>query len=179
MQMLIRDSKGRTNYSARVELLPEPNHSDQPMDALALDPWIGEPLYQDLLFHRGAFELIQQLDGISDHGIAATLHGVSHAGWNGETWQLDVAALDAGLQMAVLYGQRMLGGPNLPTGIDQIRTFGAAPSDGLLNATAFRRKLGPSSVTTDIVFTNDSGRRVAELLGVHNHALNIPAPTLA
>jgi hypothetical protein len=90
-----------------------------------------------------------------------------------------VAALDAGLQMAVLYGQRMLGGPNLPTGIDQIRTFGAAPSDGLLNATAFRRKLGPSSVTTDIVFTNDSGRRVAELLGVHNHALNIPAPTLA
>jgi hypothetical protein len=177
MAMLIRDSKGRTNYSARVELLPESDHSDQPMDALALEPWIGEPLYQDLLFHRGAFELIQQLDGISDQGIAATLHGVSHAGWNGETWQLDVAALDAGLQMAVLYGQRMLGGPNLPTGIDQIRTFGLTPSKGLLNATAFRRKLGPSSVTTDIVFTDDSGRRVAELLGVHNHALNIPAAT--
>ena len=175
MQMQIRDSKGHANYSARIELLPEPNHSDQPMDALALEPWQGEPLYQNLLFHRGAFELIQQLDGISDQGIAATLHGVSHAGWNGESWQLDVAALDAGLQMAVLYGQRMLGGPNLPTGIDQIRTFGASPSDGLLNATAFRRKLGPTSVTTDIVFTNDSGRRVAELLGVHNHALNTPA----
>jgi hypothetical protein len=153
-------------------LLPEPNQSDQPVDALALEPWLGEPLYQDLLFHRGAFELIRQLDGVSDQGIAGTLSGVSHAGWNGESWQLDVAALDAGLQMAVLYGQRMLGGPNLPTGIDQIRTFGATPSAGLLNATAFRRELGPSSVTTDIVFTNDSGRRVAELLGVHNHALS-------
>ena len=172
MRMLIRDSKGHTNYSARIELLPEPNHSDQPVDALALEPWLGEPLYQDLLFHRGAFELIRQLDGVSDQGIAGTLSGVSHAGWNGESWQLDVAALDAGLQMAVLYGQRMLGGPNLPTGIDQIRTFGATPSVGLLNATAFRRELGPSSVTTDIVFTNDSGRRVAELLGVHNHALS-------
>jgi NAD(P)-dependent dehydrogenase (short-subunit alcohol dehydrogenase family)/acyl carrier protein len=172
MQMQIRDSKGHTNYSARIELLPEPNHSDQPVDALALEPWLGEPLYQDLLFHRGAFELIRQLDGVSDQGIAGTLSGVSHAGWNGESWQLDVAALDAGLQMAVLYGQRMLGGPNLPTGIDQIRTFGATPSAGVLNATAFRRELGPSSVTTDIVFTNDSGRRVAELLGVHNHALS-------
>lgn len=170
MQMLIRDAKGHANYSARVELLPEANHSDQAFAALVLEPWTGQPLYQDLLFHRGSFELIEQLDGVSDQGISATLRGVSHAGWNGESWQLDVAALDAGLQMAVLFGQRMLGGPNLPTGIDQIRTFGL-PVDGLLNATAYRRTLGPSSVTTDIVFTDDCGRRVAELLGVHNHAL--------
>jgi acyl transferase domain-containing protein len=171
MQMLIRDAKGHSNYSARVELLAEANHSDQPRAALALEPWPGQPLYEDLLFHRGSFELIEQLDGISDLGIAASLRGVSHAGWNGESWQLDVAALDAGLQLAVLFGRRMLGGPNLPTGIDQIRTFGAVPSDGLLNATAYRRTLGPSSMTTDIVFTDDCGRRVAELLGVHNHAL--------
>jgi len=170
MQMLIRDAKGHSNYSARVELLPETSPSDQPMTALALEPWSGQALYQDLLFHRGSFELIEQLEGVSDQGISATLRGVSHAGWNGESWQLDVAALDAGLQMAVLFGRRMLGGPNLPTGIDQIRTFGL-PTAGLLNATAYRRTLGPSSVTTDIVFTDDCGRRVAELLGVHNHAL--------
>ena len=65
----------------------------------------------------------------------------------------------------------MLGGPNLPTGIDQIRTFGPTPCDGLLNATVYRRALGLSSFTTDIVFTDDCGKRVAELLGVHNHAL--------
>ena len=67
--------------------------------------------------------------------------------------------------MAVVFGQRMLGGPNLPTGIDEIRTFGATPCDGLLSATAYRRTLGPSSMTTDIVFTDDCGQRVAELLG--------------
>ena len=65
----------------------------------------------------------------------------------------------------------MLGGPNLPTGIDEIRTFGPAPSVGMLNATAYRRTLGASSMTTDIVFTDDGGKCVAELLGVHNHAL--------
>jgi hypothetical protein len=171
LQMLIRDAHGHSNYSARVELLPEADLASPAPAAITLEPWRGEPLYRDLLFHRGSFELIQTLDGISDHGIAATLQGVSHAGWNGESWHLDVAALDAGLQMAVLFGRRLLGGPNLPTGIDQIRTFGPAPSTGLLNATAYRRALGPSSLTTDIVFTDDRGQRVAELLGVHNHAL--------
>jgi NAD(P)-dependent dehydrogenase (short-subunit alcohol dehydrogenase family) len=171
LQMLIRDAHGHTNYSARVELLPESGTASKPLAALSLEPWVGGPLYQDQLFHRGSFELIHQLEGISDQGIAATLRGVSHAGWQGERWQLDVAALDAGLQLAVLFGNRMLGGPNLPTGIDRIRTFGDAPSAGLLNATAYRRTLGPSSMTTDIVFTDDSGQCVAELLGVHNHAL--------
>jgi len=188
LQMLIRDAHGHTNYSARVELLPESGTASKPrragstsvaegrtpesdLAALSLEPWAGGPLYQDQLFHRGSFELIQQLDGISDHGIAATLRGVTHAGWDGERWQLDVAALDAGLQLAVLFGNRMLGGPNLPTGIDAIHTFGPAPSAGLLNATAYRRTLGPSSMTTDIVFTDDRGECVAELLGVHNHAL--------
>ena len=66
----------------------------------------------------------------------------------------------------------MLGGPNLPTGIEQIRAYGIPPSEGLLSATAYRRKLGPSAVTTDIVFTDAKGQRVAELLGVHNHALS-------
>jgi acyl transferase domain-containing protein/acyl carrier protein len=171
MQMLIRDAQGHNNYSARVELLPETETAAPPPAALTLEPWSGQPLYRDLLFHRGPFELIQRLDGISDHGVAATLRGVQHAGWDAERWQLDVAALDAGLQMAVLLGTRMLGGPNLPTGIDQLRSFGSGPGTGLLNATAYRRSLGPSSMTTDIVFTDDGGRCVAELVGVHNHAL--------
>jgi hypothetical protein len=171
LQMTIRDKQGHTNYSARVELLPGTGHSGQAPAAITLEPWRGAAPYGDLLFHRGEFELIQTLDGVSDQGIAATLRGVTHAGWTGEAWNLDVAALDAGLQLAVLFGTRMLGGPNLPTGIDQIRTFGTTPSTGLLSATAYRRKLGPSSMTTDIVFTDDGGHCVAELLGVHNHAL--------
>jgi hypothetical protein len=178
LQMTLRDAHGHTNYSARVELrcagstsVAEGRMPGSDLPELALEPWRGEPLYRDLLFHRGRFELIDRLDGISDDGIAATLRGVQHAGWNGESWHLDVAALDAGLQLAVVFGQRVLGGPNLPTGIDRIRTFGAAPSAGLLNATAYRRKSGPSSLTTDIVFTDVGGQCVAELIGVHNHAL--------
>lgn len=79
--------------------------------------WSGAPLYEDLLFHRDRFELIDAVNGISDAGIAARVRGVADAQWPGEAWQLDAAALDGGLQLAVLYGQRMLGGPNLPMAI--------------------------------------------------------------
>jgi len=171
LQMRIVDRHGHSNYSARIELLPEAQDQQQTNAALSLEPWGGKPIYQDLLFHRGAFELIDQLEGISDDGIEGTLRGVADGGWSSETWQLDVAALDAGLQLAVLFGQRMLGGPNLPTGIDQIRAFGLPPSEGLLSATAYRRSLSSHAVTTDIVFTDARGQRVAELLGVQNHVV--------
>ncbi|MGQ0798955.1 MAG: SDR family oxidoreductase [Pseudomarimonas sp.] len=171
LQMRILDRRGHPNYSARIELLPETQGHPQNNAALSLEPWGDQPIYADLLFHRGAFELIDQLDGISDHGIEGTLRGVADGGWSVEPWQLDVAALDAGLQLAVLFGQRMLGGPNLPTGIDQIRAFGLPPGEGLLSATAYRRALSTHAMTTDIVFTDARGQRVAEMIGVHNHAV--------
>ncbi len=171
LQMRILDRLGQPNYSARIALLSEQASPQHDNAALTLEPWGDAPIYQDLLFHRGAFELIDQLDGISDHGIEGRLRGVTHGGWEGEDWQLDVAALDGGLQLAVLFGHRMLGGPNLPTGIDQIRAFGLPPGSGFLSATAYRRALSTHAMTTDIVFKDAQGQRVAELLGVHNHAL--------
>jgi hypothetical protein len=84
---------------------------------------------------------------------------------------MDVAALDGGLQLAVLYGQRMLNGASLPTAIEELRSYRASPSTGLINAAACRRKVGHSAVTTDILFTGEDGQRLAELRGVENHAL--------
>jgi len=171
LQLAVRDTKGQLHYSARAVLSDEMRAADSGLPALHLDAWDGEPLYQDLLFHRGSFELIENLEGISDHGVGATLRGVENAGWKAEPWQLDVAALDGGLQMAVLFGQRMLGGPNLPTAVDEIRIFGNAPSTGLIRAAAYGRKVGNNAVTTDILFTDSQGRRLTELRGVQNHAL--------
>jgi len=171
LQMLVRDRKGVSHYSARVELRQLARSAESGLPALALDAWGGEPLYQNLLFHRGSFELIETVDGISDQGVGATLRGVARAGWQDEAWQLDVAALDGGLQMAVLFGQRMLGGPSLPTSIAEVRSYGTAPVPGPILATAHGRRMGEHSVSTDIVLTDTAGRRLAELRGVQNHAL--------
>ena len=169
LNLLIRSPGGTPHYSARVLLgdaLPAPG---APVEAPRVQPWSGGPLYGDLLFHRESFELIDSLDGISDEGVAATVRGVQAANWPDEDWQLDVAALDAGLQTAVLFGRRMLGSANLPTAIGELRSFGA-PTSGTLQVSAWRRQVGASATTTDIVLSDAQGRRVAELIGVTNHA---------
>lgn len=171
MQLLVKDVQGTPYYSARAELGAEAGSPGDERPPIELDAWDGEPLYQNLLFHRGKFELIETLHGVSDHGIGATLRGVHSAGWSDEAWHFDVAAMDGGLQLAVLYGQRMLGGPNLPTSIAELRNFATVPVSGPISATAYRRHVGDSAVTTDIVLADSQGQRLAELLGVQNHAL--------
>ncbi|MBD8525374.1 type I polyketide synthase [Pseudomarimonas arenosa] len=171
LQLLVKDAYGTPYYSARAELGDPAEQPAAPLPEIELQPWDGQPLYQDLLFHRGKFELIETVHGMSDQGGGATVRGVEQAGWDKEAWQLDVAALDGGLQLAVLYGQRMLGGPNLPTAIAEVRNYASAPANGPISATAYRRNVGNAAVTTDIVFNDSQGRRLVELLGVQNHAL--------
>ncbi|MHB1045579.1 MAG: SDR family oxidoreductase [Thermoanaerobaculia bacterium] len=173
LQLDVRGSAGTHHYSARAELRPELRAPESELPELPLGEWSGEPIYRDLLFHRGAFELIEEVEGISDHGAGGRVMGVERAGWPNGTanpWQLDVAALDGGLQVAVLFAQRMLGKENLPTTIGELRSYRSAPSPGAVNVAAYRRKVGSLGVTTDIHFTDDEGRRLASLLGVETHA---------
>jgi acyl transferase domain-containing protein len=173
LQLDVRGSAGTHHYSARAELRPELGTPELKLPELPLGEWSGEPIYRDLLFHRGAFELIEEVEGISDHGAGGRVRGVERAGWPNGTanpWQLDVAALDGGLQVAVLYAQRMLGKESLPTTIGELRSYRSAPSPGVVSVAAYRRKVGSLGVTTDIHFTDDEGRRLASLLGVETHA---------
>jgi NAD(P)-dependent dehydrogenase (short-subunit alcohol dehydrogenase family)/acyl carrier protein len=171
LQMSVRDAAGRMRYSARAELRAIAAVSTQGLPSLALDAWPGASPYPELLFHRGHFEVIEQMQGISDAGISARVRGVNAAAWPNQDWQLDVAALDGGMQLAVLYGQRMLGAQNLPTSIDTVRRFATDACNGPITATAYRRNVGKSATTTDIHFVDANGQHFAELLGVHNHAL--------
>jgi len=170
LRLELRGSTGTLHYSACAEMAEAHRAPENGAPDLPLDVWAGEPPYRDLLFHRGAFEVIEEMRGISDHGVSGQVRGVLRAGWPREPWQMDVAALDGALQLALLYGQRMLCGPNLPTAIDELRSYGALPSSQI-QASAYRRKVSSAAVTTDIVLTDEQGQRLAELRGVHCHAL--------
>ncbi len=170
MQLRVLGARGEVHYSARAELGDAPLLTAPGLPALKLDLWHGAPLYEHLLFHRDSFELIERVDGVSDVGIAAQLRGMDVARWTDESWHLDAAAIDGGLQMAVLYGQRMLGGPNLPTSIAEVRCH-AAPCAGPVQAVATSRQVTATATTMDIVFADARGQRIAELIGVQNHAL--------
>jgi len=171
LRLELRGPGGTLHYSACAEMADAHRAPEKGLPDLPLDVWAGEPLYRDLLFHRGAFEVIEELHGISDQGVSARVLGVARAGWPGELWQMDVAALDGALQLAVLYGLRMLRRANLPTAIEELRSYGARPSTGEIRASAYRRKVSNAEVITDIMLTDEQGQRLAELRGVHNHVL--------
>ena len=171
LQLMLLDSTGRPRYSARAELHAQAALPARAQPHLSLSEWTGASPYPDQLFHRDQFELIEQMHGISDAGIAAQVRGVQHANWPEQSWHFDVAALDGGMQLAVLYAQRMLGANNLPTAIASVRHYPATPCAGPIIATAYPRALSKAASTTDIYFVDGNGRRIAELLGVQNHAL--------
>lgn len=135
--------------------------------------WGERPVYGDVLFHGERFQVIDAVDGISDEGAAATLCTGRGAAWPQEPWSVDVAGLDGGLQLALLYTEHVLGGASLPMAIESFRTFAPMRAGDPTRCIAVRRSLARSSATTDIVFLSADGTRVAEMNGVR--AVLVPA----
>ncbi len=175
----LRSAEGALHYRAQARMTDDPPTSREAPPSIAEGAWGESPVYGDVLFHGKAFQVIEHLDGVSDEGITARLRGVKPMGWPEEPWALDVAALDGGLQLALLYTQHVLGGASLPTSIESVRSFASTPGEGPLRCLAVRRGLRDAGATTDIVIMNESGERLAELNGVRTHLLPKPAGSAA
>ncbi len=171
LELRLDGANGTPHYRARLVPATTAAPPTAPAPDLGLERWNGSPVYGGVLFHQEPWQVIHALDGISDLGISGVLKGVRQAHWTDEPWQLDVAALDGGLQMALLLTERLLGEASLPTSISELRTFSSRPCDGLIHCVASRRHLGATGATTDIVLMDHEGNRIAELNGVQTHLL--------
>jgi hypothetical protein len=130
---------------------------------LALERWGSAPIYGDVLFHENDFQVIQGLDGVSDDGISGTLHGVWEAKWGWEQWNTDVAAMDGGLQLLLLWARGKMGGAVLPMGIGEARVSMTEPPPGQIRCVARCRTESKHQGMADVVFLNDAGDLFAEL----------------
>ena len=119
-----------------------------------------------VLFHGTDFQVIQELDGVSQQGIQATLSGTRDIGWGEEPWHTDPAALDGGLQLALLWSKEALGGASLPMSVRSVHAYTDGPPTGPLRATLTGQVQGKDRALSDVVFTDASGDVVAELRGV-------------
>jgi hypothetical protein len=124
-----------------------------------------------VLFHGPELQVIRSVDGVGKEGLSASLDGVSGKSWR-EPWSTDVAAMDGGLQMALLWSKHVLGGKSLPTRVGQLKLYGSGPSTGPIQAVLQGREVSGSKTVSDIVFTSESGEVVAELEGVETHKLS-------
>ena len=78
----------------------------------------------DALFHGPAFQVIQNVD-CQDSSATASLYGLITAGWQGEGWATDPAALDGCLQVALVWSFEQLGRKVLPLRVGEVVRYRA------------------------------------------------------
>ena len=123
---LTNTATGRAHYRCTAHMAPTaPSAVDlagiNPAAVADSEPWTSEIYFGDVLFHGPAFRVIEEIVGVSESGIDARCWGVRAVGWPNETWTSDPALLDGALQLALLWTERQLGLPSLPTGIGAVR----------------------------------------------------------
>jgi NAD(P)-dependent dehydrogenase (short-subunit alcohol dehydrogenase family) len=165
LSLELRDRVGNLCYSATALMSEQVLPAGKP----AVRPNTLQPLHDvydgDVLFHGADFQVIRDLE-ISNDGVAATLEGTAAKGWVEEPWQTDPAAVDGGLQLAVLWSKHMLGGAALPMGVKSFHSYTDKPPNGPYRAVLRGQVVGRDKLSADITLAENDGTLVAEIRGV-------------
>jgi hypothetical protein len=121
-----------------------------------IDPYAGT-----VLFHGPAFHCLVEVAGAT-----AVARGVREVGWPEEAWHTDPAAVDAALQLALLWAADRFGAAFLPMGVEEVRLHGHGPVSGRARCVVLPREDDPQRPLCDLAVLDGDGRPRAELLGV-------------
>ncbi|MFE6773578.1 SDR family NAD(P)-dependent oxidoreductase [Streptomyces fimicarius] len=126
------------------------------------DPYDG-----DVLFHGPRFHALRTVRGVSEHGAEATVAGLRALGWEASGHgPLDPAAVDGALQLALLWGEKVLGAATLPMAVAECRVHRRGPVDGAVRCVVRGRKAHDTGARCDAALIDADGSVRLELLGV-------------
>jgi acyl carrier protein len=163
----LRGKDNVLHYSATVGMTEIAVAAPAAETAPILDEWTQDAVYDGhVLFHGPSFQVIDSVQGVSRAGIIGTLSGTQQSAWPAESWRSDAAAMDGGLQLALLWSQHVLGGAVLPMAMGEYRSYRDGLSDGPLQSVVYGRKIHDARTVCDIAFSDASGQMIAELIGV-------------
>jgi NADP-dependent 3-hydroxy acid dehydrogenase YdfG/acyl carrier protein len=129
-------------------------------------PWSVRDAYEGgRLFHGPDFQVLRSLGGLSDHGGCAELTGTADAGWGPGPWLTNPAALDGGMQLALLWALHQTSRKSLPTRLEAFVVHGE-PANGPLRCDLIVRQAGRHEVVSDLLFREAGGRPAVELRGL-------------
>ncbi|MFH9690055.1 SDR family NAD(P)-dependent oxidoreductase [Streptomyces sp. NPDC017413] len=143
---------------------PDTTAWDTPDGLKPLDratPYDGE-----VLFHGPRFQALRTVRGLSEHGAEATVAGLRALGWADEHGPLDPAAVDGALQLALLWGEKVIGAATLPMAVAECRVHRRGPVDGTVRCVVRGRKAHETGARCDAALIDADGSVLVELIGV-------------
>lgn len=165
----LRGPDDTVHYRCRAELDVTTSRSVAKLPAPVTDesqwPWTVEQAYERI-FHGPAFQVLQTLDSVNDSGARATLVGTSAMDWQGGPWSTDPAALDGGLQVALLWGIYRTGRSSLPSAINTVRFHHPSVDSRVIHCEVQATPLGAHQNRFNIHLRCPQGNPIVDLLNV-------------
>jgi NADP-dependent 3-hydroxy acid dehydrogenase YdfG len=118
------------------------------------------------LFHGPRFQAIRAEPSVCPAGAQCTVVGARALGWDEAAWHVDPAAVDGGLQLAVLWAQEAGTGRTLPMAIRECRVHRYGAVEEEVRCVVLAKRAGESTATCDIALIDPDGAPRVELLGV-------------
>ena len=166
------------HYRCQAELSSVPVSNGKPVSVRPSGggnwPWTIEEAYEHL-FHGPDFHVLRSLDSIGETSASATLNGVQSKEWIGGPWTTDPAALDGGLQVALLWGIHQKGRQTLPSAIKSVKFHQADDPSSWVHCDVTTKAIGPYQHTFDIHLTSPTGQPIVDLIDVNMTVLLSPA----
>ncbi len=171
----LKGANGETHYTAWIEMSKNEPEKAIPgkKETVELSPWewnVAEA-YQNKLFHGPKLQVIRSLEGVSESAATAVLEGTASMPWPCEMWKNDVAALDGGLQLAILWGLHVAKKKSLPTKIGACRRYHNGPMTGPIFCELKAKEIQNGHTRSDIAFFNKNGELASMLCDVEMHML--------
>jgi NADP-dependent 3-hydroxy acid dehydrogenase YdfG/acyl carrier protein len=145
---------------------------------------VGAELYGVQLFHGPAFATLQRIDRLGERGARAELAGSRSVGWDDLNSRSDPALIDAGLQLARVWGHALLKQLTLPTTIEAfiLHEPGLLAAERTVRCIVEGKAIGQSGTRSTVWYIDEqSGGLVAEVRGlemyVSSEAPLVPALT--
>jgi acyl transferase domain-containing protein/NADP-dependent 3-hydroxy acid dehydrogenase YdfG len=119
-----------------------------------------------LLFHGPAFQTLGEPGWVSESGATAPLVGVRKGGgWPQEGWHTDPGAVDAGLQLALVWAARASDAEYLPVAIGEVRIHRPHPLEVPARGVVAVVEKDPYRPVCDVAVVDGDGTVLVELLG--------------
>jgi hypothetical protein len=127
-----------------------------------VDPYGGTTL-----FHGPALRAICGSPNVGTAGADGVIAGERGLGWPASTGEVDVAAVDGALQLALLWAHRAGTGDTLPMAVDEVRLHRFGAVEGEVRCVVRAVRVDDTRAICDVALVDGYGMPSVELIGVH------------